>query len=102
MGDLVKRFTSFDKMMGTSIIKVLYFIGVAGIVLFTVLGMLGSLASMGSSFLGGLGGFILTPIMGLVGLLFWRFMCEIYILFFKISDDVAAMRTRGEVTDTFE
>ena len=102
MGDLVKRFTSFDKMMGTSIIKVLYYIGMVFIALFVGMGMFGALASMGNSFMAGLGGLILTPIMGIVGLLFWRFMCEIYILFFKISDDVAAMRVRGEVTDTFE
>jgi len=102
MGDIIKRFTSFDKMMGTSIIKVLYFIGVVFIALSTVLAMFGALASMGQSFVGGVGALVLAPIMGVIGLLFWRFMCEIYILFFKISDDVSAIRMGRDAEKTFE
>ena len=96
MGDLIKRFTSFDKMMGTSIIQVLYFIGMVFIAFGVIGAMFTALGSMGSSFIGGLIGLIMALVMGIVGLLFWRFMCEIYILFFKISDDVAAIKLRGE------
>ena len=98
MGDLIKRFTSFDKMMGTSIIQVLYFIGMVFIAFGVIGAMFTALGSMGSSFIGGLIGLIMAPVMGLIGLLFWRFMCEIYILFFKISDDVSAIRKNNEVT----
>lgn len=96
MGDIVNRFLSFDKMMGTSIIKVLYYIGMVFIAFGVIGAMFTALGSMGSSFIGGLIGLIMALVMGIVGLLFWRFMCEIYILFFKISDDVSAIKLRGE------
>ena len=98
MGNIVNRFLNFDKMMGTSIIKVLYYIGMVFIAFGVIAAMLGALGSMGSSFMGGLIGLIMAPVMGIVGLLFWRFMCEICILFFKISDDVSAIRKNNEVT----
>ena len=96
MGDIVNRFLNFDKMMGTSIIKVLYYIGMVFIAFGVIAAMFTALGSMGSSFIGGLTGLIMAPVMGVVGLLFWRFMCELYILFFKISDDVSAIKLRGE------
>ena len=96
MGDIVQRFLNFDKMMGTSIIKVLYYIGMVGIAISVIGSIFGALASMGSSFFGGLLGVVLAPVFGLIGLLFWRFMCEIYLLFFKISDDLSAIKLRGE------
>ena len=96
MGDIVNRFLNFDKMMGTSIIKVLYYIGIVFIALGVIASMFGALASMGTSFIGGLIGLIMAPVMGVVGLLFWRFMCEIYLLFFKISDDLSVIKLRGE------
>ena len=99
MGDIVNRFLNFDKMMGTSIIKVLYYIGIVFIALGVIGAMLGALGSMRLSFMGGLIGFVMAPVFGVIGLLFWRFMCEIYILFFKISDDVSAIKLRG-IADT--
>ena len=58
--------------------------------------MFGALGSMGGNFFGGLIALLMAPVMGLIGLLFWRFMCEIYLLFFKISDDLSAIKRRGE------
>lgn len=96
MGNIVNRFLNFDKMMGTSIIKVLYYIGMVFIALGVIGSMLGALGSMGGNFFGGLIALLMAPVMGLIGLLFWRFMCEIYLLFFKISDDLSAIKLRGE------
>ena len=96
MGNIVNRFLNFDKMMGTSIIKVLYYIGMVFIVFGVIGSMLGALGSMGGNFFGGLIALLMAPVMGLIGLLFWRFMCEIYLLFFKISDDLSAIKLRGE------
>jgi len=96
MGDLIKRFTSFDRMIGTSVIKVLYFLVAIIIILGTLGAMFTALAGIGGNFIGALTGFVTAFFMGVVGLLFWRFMCEIYILFFKMSDDLAAIRAKGE------
>ena len=88
MEKFVKPFLSFDKLIGTKIIKVLYFIGMAIIVLATVIMMLMSLASIGQNFLAAIGGFIIIPIIGIIYLLFWRFIMEMYLLMFRISDDL--------------
>ncbi|MEL7130247.1 MAG: DUF4282 domain-containing protein [Pseudomonadota bacterium] len=92
MGDIAGQFLSFDKMIGTTLIKVVYFIGLAFIAVGTVLSMLGSLGSIGSAPLAALGGVIIMPLIGLVGVIFWRFTCEMSLLLFKISDDLAEMK----------
>jgi len=102
MGDIVQRFLNFDKMMGTSIIKVLYYVGMVGIAIGVVMSIFAAFGSMQYSFFGGLVGVIMAPVFGIVGLLFWRFMCEIYLLFFKISDDLSAIKLRGDKSGSSE
>ena len=92
MGDLVDRFLNFDKMIGTSLIKFIYYIGLGLIVIGTIISMLGALGGVGDNPLAALGGFIIMPVFGLIGIVFWRFVCEIYMLFFRISDDVAELK----------
>jgi len=78
---MLKNFLTFDKLMGTSLIMILYYIGMVGIVL----------AGLGALFAGFQIGFmaIVSAIFGtLLALVFWRFMCELYILFFRMSDDL--------------
>jgi hypothetical protein len=88
MGDMISRFLSFDKLIGTSLIKVLYWVGLVGIAIFTIISIFGAFGSMRDSFFAGLGGVILAPIIGLISVALWRFMCEIYLLMFRISDDL--------------
>ena len=85
---MIKNFLSFDKLIGTTLIKVLYYLGLAAIVLFFLGGLLAGLGGMRHSFIGGLSGIVLALISGLLGVVFWRFMCEIYMLFFRMSDDL--------------
>jgi len=102
MGDFVKRFTSFDKMLGTSVIKVLYFLVAGLIILATLASILSALGSMDSinGVAYALGKLVRAVIIGLLGILFWRFLCETFIIFFKISDDLAVIRARGDAADT--
>jgi len=85
---MLKYFVGFDQLIGTRLIKVLYYVGLVGIGLFAITGIFGGFAAMGSSFLGGLGAIVMAIIGALVGAAFWRFMCEIYMLFFRMSDDL--------------
>ena len=85
---MIDRFTSFDKLIGPSLIKVFYWVGMIVIVGATLIAAVGSLFQLGSNAGAALGGFIVAPIFGLLGLIFWRFMCEIYLLFFRMSDDL--------------
>lgn len=86
---MIQNFLTFDKLIGTSLIKVLYYIGLAGIALYTVVTVLAGLGMMFTQSFGGGLLMVIAALFGLViSLLFWRFICEIYILFFRISDDL--------------
>jgi hypothetical protein len=83
MGDIISRFTTFDKLIATSLIKILYWIGIAVIVIGTLFAMF---AGFSNGFASGLGSLIAAPIGGVIGLIVWRFLCEIYIVLFGMYD----------------
>jgi hypothetical protein len=91
MNGIIGRFTSFDKLIAPSLIKFLYWVGVVFIVLGVVVGAFGSFTQ---GFMAGIGGLIAAPIAGLIGLIFWRFLCEVYLVIFGIYDRL------GEIKDT--
>ena len=99
MGDLITRFISFDKMIGTPVIKVLYYFGLALIILWTVLSVFDAFGVITRDFGRGAGQLIGHVARGVGALLFWRLICEFYVIFFKISDDLTAIRKNGEKAD---
>ena len=86
MGDFFSRFLSFDKLIATSLIKLLYWLGLIGVAIMTVGLIIGALGSFQLNFMAGLGGLIGAPIVGLASLIFWRFICEVYLVIFGIYD----------------
>ncbi len=90
MEGIVGRFLSFDKMMAGSIIKVVYYILLALIIIGGVLAMIQALMA------GAFGRFLLAPIGTLLGILFLRIISEMYIVIFRISDNLAALRKMKE------
>ncbi len=89
---MLNQFMSFDKLIGFRLIVVIYWLGLIGIALATLAGIFGGLAAMGSGFLAGLGAVIFALIGAVVGVLFWRFICEMYLLIFRMADDVRAIK----------
>lgn len=89
---MLNYFTSFDKLIGSKLIVILYFLGLAGIALGVLGGVFGGLGMMGYSFFGGVGFVIASLIGGAVGVVFWRFVCELYILLFRMADDLREIR----------
>lgn len=83
MNGIVSRFTTFDKLIATALIKVLYWIGIIFIVLGTLIGMF---SGFGDGFISGVSLLVVSPILGIIGLIFWRFLCEVYIVIFGIYD----------------
>lgn len=79
---MLEHFLGFDKLIGTKLIKILYYIGLVSIVGGAVFAAFGGLQEAG------IGGFFSVLIAAAFILLFWRFMCEIYMLFFRMSDDL--------------
>ncbi len=85
---MVNQFLTFDKLIGSKLITILYYLGLIGIALGVLAGIFGGLGTMGYSFFGGLGMVIGALIGGVIGLLFWRFMCELYLLLFRMAEDL--------------
>ena len=92
MGGFIQRFLAFDKLMATSLIKFVYWIGLVVICLGTLIGFLGGFAAFGQSFSAGIGALILAPIIGLIVLIMWRFYCELILVMFGIYDRLGEMR----------
>ena len=91
----VTAFLSFDKLMGQGLVKIVYFLGLIGIAF-------GCLASLGFSMMVGgfgglLGGIIGAVIFGAIGICFLRFTCELYIVIFRIGEDISALRAGGKL-----
>ena len=93
--DLVTKFLSFDKLMGASLVKIVYFLGLFLIGLGMVGAILSGLGLLFANFFLGLMTIIMAPVMGLVGLCFLRSACELYNVLIKMGDDIAALRGAG-------
>lgn len=83
MNGIISRFTTFDKLIATSLIKFIYWVGIVFIVLGTIIA---AFASFSQGFGAGIGGLIVAPIGGVLGIVFWRFLCEVYIVLFGMYD----------------
>lgn len=71
---MIQNLLSFDKLIG--------------ITLFSIVSLLGGLMMMTRDFGMGIGTVVMSVVGFAVGIVFWRFTCEIYMLFFRISDDL--------------
>lgn len=79
MNSIISRFTSFDKLIATGLIKALYWIGIAVIVVASVIM---AFSGFTDGFVSGLGSVVLAPIVAAISVIFWRFLCELYIVIF--------------------
>jgi hypothetical protein len=96
----------FKKFVAPTLIRIVYYIGIVGIVLMT-LGMIaggGMMSSMmmGGGYGGGGGGFnIFGALFGLIwgacALIIWRVVCEVWIVMFSINDRLGQLVDRGKV-----
>lgn len=89
-------FLKWDGFLFPKIAKLVYYIGLAVIAIFSVIGALGSLiAGMAQgSFIGGLFMFIVALIGGLVGLIVWRVTMELWIVLFSINDTLKDIKNQ--------
>lgn len=92
MNDFVKGFFNFDKLIAGTLIKIIYWIGLAGIALWGIVFLFSALAMMTQSVLAGLGMLIILPVILAISVLFWRFLCEIYIVIFRIYERLGDIR----------
>lgn len=84
----MKDFLSFEKMYSTMIIKLVYWLGILSIALATLSGIAAALSGYDTSILGAFGAIL----SGLFGLLFWRLVCELWVVMFGIHDRLGQLR----------
>ncbi len=82
----------FDRMIAPTVLKIIYWIGLVGIVVYILVALAGSLGMMAYSPVGGLGMLLLAILGGLFGLLFWRVMIEVYMVLFGIFERLGDVR----------
>ncbi|HYG30504.1 MAG TPA: DUF4282 domain-containing protein [Allosphingosinicella sp.] len=89
------RLLDFEHLMGAALIKIVYYIGLVGIALWALVALLGSLNA--GRYGGGeavLLGLLMSVVVLVVGTLFWRFTCELWMVMFKIHDRLGDIRER--------
>jgi hypothetical protein len=91
---LISRFKNFDHLIGSSLIKIVYYVGLVVIGFSTLVMVFRSFDAMKYSFGMGLLVIILSLVGGVVGVIFWRFLCELYILAYLFYDRLGEIRDR--------
>ena len=93
-GNIVRRFWGFDRLIGSALIKILYYVGLAVIAIWTLPGVARALDMMRYDAGDGFLGFLLALAMGLFGAVIWRFSCELWLLMFQIYNRLGEIRDR--------
>src|SRR5215813_14461063 len=94
--NIVTQFLSFDKLIGQGLVKIVYFLGLIGIVLSCLFWIFTGLTMMSYIGFGGFLGILVGAIIGVVlGSCFWRFACEIYLVLYRLGEDLSAIRAGG-------
>ncbi len=88
---------NFDKFVAPTLIKIVYWIGIVGVVLGALVAMATAAGQMGYNAAAGLGGILLAVIGAVVGVLVWRVVCEVWIVLFSINDRLGQLVERGKV-----
>lgn len=86
----IKDMSNFEKFLTPSLIKLVYWIGIAVI----SISSLGTILSSFSAFGGGLKQAIIGLVMLVFGIIVWRVICEGIILSFKIYDRLTEIKDR--------
>ena len=93
MQNLIKRFLSFDNLLGVGLARIVYYFGLVIICGLVVVIMLASILSFfGGNISGGVMQVIAAPAIGLVALVFWRFACEVFVVLFEMNQHLSDLR----------
>lgn len=92
MQSIVQRFMGFDRLLGPVLVKIVYYVGAAAIVV-AVLGALVTavLAFAAGNIGAGVMQAVAVPAVGAVALVYWRFVCELFMLAFLAYERLGEM-----------
>lgn len=93
MNSLVQRLLSFEHLLGPSLVRIVYYVGAAIILLAGVGALLTAVFTLAGGNVGG--GFvqlIAVPAVCAVAFVYWRFMCELFMLAFLAYERLGEIR----------
>lgn len=100
MQSIIQRFWGFDKLLGPVLVKIIYYMGLAAIALAVFFGVIGGLFELPNNFIRAVIMLLLSPILGAVALVYWRFLCELFILAFEAYERLGEIRDRLPAQET--
>ncbi len=86
---------TFDRMITPTIIRVLYFLSCALVILGGLIALAGAVLRLASTPIEGLVGVVVALVGMLIGLLTIRIYCELLLLLFRMSDTLEDIRAQG-------
>lgn len=93
MPSIVKSFLGFDRLIGAGLVKLVYYFAAAIIIVLVVATMfVGLFAIAGGNFGPGLMQIVAAPAVGIVALVYWRFICELFMLAFLSFERLGEVR----------
>ena len=92
MGGLLRRLWSFDHLLGVDLVKLIYYVGLIGIVAGAAIGMLFGLVTLTANLGAGVVQLIAIPAVAAVSIVYWRFVCEFFMVIFQMNDRLGDLR----------
>ncbi|MEA3051280.1 MAG: hypothetical protein QOG72_183 [Sphingomonadales bacterium] len=92
--NVLSHFWGFEKLLGGTLVRIVYYIGLVGIALYVLIALVSSLGVLAYSPAMGLGGILLTLVGAVFALVFWRVTCELWLIVFKTFDRLGEIRDR--------
>lgn len=83
---------SFEKLVAPKLLKIVYWLGLAGIAIGCLMSFVGGLGMMSYSFAAGLGTMVVSVLVALFGVLLWRVLIEMYMVLFGIYERLGDIR----------
>lgn len=93
MQTIVQRFIGFDRLIGPVLVKIVYYVGAAGIIVAVVGALVTAALSFAAGNIGqGVMQAIAVPAVGAVAFVYWRFVCELFMLAFRAYERLGEVR----------
>lgn len=93
MMSLVQRLLNFDRLIGPTLVKLVYYFGAVIIVIAAIGALLAAVFSLAGGNLGlGLMQLLAVPAVAAVAFVYWRFLCELFMLAFLAYERLGQVR----------
>lgn len=98
MQSIIGRFIGFESLLGPGLVKVVYYVGAVAIVLSAMFGLMMALVAVfGGNIGAGLMQLLAVPAVGAVALVYWRFLCELFMLAFLAYERLVEIRNSMQI-----